>query len=193
MEAGGAHAPNSPMTARFYYDPVQAAYSPDGVGNYFLRTIPTVIAGQNSANVVQPSDASKSLARGCCGVSDFNKDMPDPRVQDWNLTVEKEIMANTVARAGYFGNHSTRLEQLYQFNDSTPDYICIEPPGRHCPGGTPMSPGDLQTRPATVPWSAGRTPAGATPMASSSNWSGATQGLWLSDVLRHEQRPHGRR
>ena len=46
--------------------------------------------------------------------------LPDPRVQDWNLTLEKEIMANTVARAGYFGNHSTRLEQLYQFNAATP-------------------------------------------------------------------------
>ncbi|MBI4875223.1 MAG: TonB-dependent receptor [Acidobacteria bacterium] len=113
---------NAPMTARFYFDPVQAAYSPDGVGNYLLRTVPTIIAGQNSANVVQPSDA-KSLARGCCGVSYFNKDMPDPRVQDWNLTFEKEIMANTIARAGYFGNHSTRLEQLYQFNNTTPDYV----------------------------------------------------------------------
>src|SRR2546430_11977817 len=49
-------------------------------------------SGQNSSNVVQPSDASKSLARGCCGISYFNKDMPDPRVQDWNFTLEKEIM-----------------------------------------------------------------------------------------------------
>ena len=49
--------------------------------------------------------------------------MPDPRVQDWNFTVEKEIMPNTVARAGYFGNHSTRLEQLYQFNNTTPAYV----------------------------------------------------------------------
>jgi hypothetical protein len=44
-------------------------------------------------------------------------------VQDWNLTAEKEIMANTVARVGYFGNHSTRLEQKRVFNDPTPDYV----------------------------------------------------------------------
>jgi hypothetical protein len=90
---------NIPMTARFYYSVTQAAYSPDGIANLSLRTVPTVISGQNSQNVVQPSDASKSLARGCCGISYFNKDMPDPRVQDWNVTMEKEIMPNTVARA----------------------------------------------------------------------------------------------
>src|SRR2546430_13998442 len=90
-------------------------------------------SGQNSSNVVQPSDASKSLAPGCCGISYFNKDMPDPRVQDWNVTVEKEIMPNTVARAGYFGNHSTRLEQLYQFNSSTPAYIWYNTTGQPLP------------------------------------------------------------
>jgi hypothetical protein len=115
---------NIPMTARFYGDgdPEQAAYSPDGVGNYLMRSVPVYISGLNTKNLVDPSNA-KSLARGCCGISYFNKDMPEPRVQDWNFTVEKEIMSNTVARAGYFGNHSSRLEQLYQYNSSTPDYV----------------------------------------------------------------------
>ena len=115
---------NMPMTARFYGDgdPEQAAYSPDGIGNYLMRSVPVYISGQNTQNLVDPTNAN-SLARGCCGMSYFNKDMPDPRVQDWNLTAEKEIMTNTVARVGYFGNHSSRLEQLYQYNSATPDYI----------------------------------------------------------------------
>jgi hypothetical protein len=116
---------NIPMTARFYGpwgDPEQASYSPDGIGNWWLRNPPQFISGQNTTDLVQPSDA-RSLSRGCCGVSFFNKDMPDPRVQDWNLTVEKEIMTNTVVRAGYFGNHATRLEQKWVFNDPTPNYI----------------------------------------------------------------------
>jgi hypothetical protein len=115
---------NIPMTARFYGDgdPEQAAYSPDGISNYLMRSVPVYISGQNTKDLVNPSSA-KSLARGCCGISYFNKDMPDPRVQDWNITFEKEIMHNTVARAGYFGNHSTRLEQLYQYNSPTPDYV----------------------------------------------------------------------
>jgi hypothetical protein len=61
--------------------------------------------------------------------------MPDPRVQDWNLTAEKAIMANTVARVGYFGNHSTRLEQLYQYNSSTPAYIWYTTTGLPLPTG----------------------------------------------------------
>jgi hypothetical protein len=126
---------NIPMTARFYYSVTQAAYSPDGISNLSLRTVPTVISGQNTQNVVQTSDASKSLARGCCGISYFNSDMPDPRVQDWNVTFEKQIMPNTVARAGYFGNHSTRLEQLYQYNSSTPAYIWYTTTGQPLPTG----------------------------------------------------------
>jgi len=117
---------NAPMTARFYGpagDQNQAAYSPDGIGNYLLRSVPVYISGQNTTNdMVQPTNA-RGLARGCCGVSAFSLDMPDPRVQDWNFTVEKEIMENMVVRAGYFGNHSSRLEQLYQYNNPTPDYV----------------------------------------------------------------------
>jgi hypothetical protein len=125
---------NAPMTARFYADQEQAAYSPDGISNYLLRTVPQYISGQNTAGLVQPSDA-KSLARGCCGVSYFNKEMPDPRVQDWNLTLEKQIMSNTVVRAGYFGNHSSRLEQLYQFNAPTPEHIWLTTTGTALPTG----------------------------------------------------------
>jgi hypothetical protein len=127
---------NAPMTARFYGDgdPEQAAYSPDGIRNYLLRTVPVYISGQNTKDLVQPSNA-KSLARGCCGVSYFNTEMPDPRVQDWNLTFEKEVMENTVARIGYFGNHSTRLEQLYQFNNPTPEYIWYETTRNPIPTG----------------------------------------------------------
>jgi hypothetical protein len=129
---------NAPMTARFYGpngDPEQAAYSPDGVGNYLLRSVPVYISGQNTGNdLVQPTNA-RGLARGCCGVSYFNKDMPDPRVQDWNFTIEKEIMENTVARVGYFGNHSSRLEQKYEFNNSTPTWVWWETTHTQVPTG----------------------------------------------------------
>ncbi|MDP2999992.1 MAG: TonB-dependent receptor [Bryobacterales bacterium] len=125
---------NAPLNARFYYSVTQAAYSPDGIANYGLRTVPEYIMGQNTKDLVQPTNA-KSLARGCCGVSYFSKDMPDPRVQDWNFTVEKEIMANTVARLGYVGNHSSRLEQIYQFNGSTPAYIWYKTTGTALPTG----------------------------------------------------------
>ena len=129
---------NAPMTARFYGpwgDPEQGSYSPDGYGNWWLRNVPQFISGQNTTDLVLPSDA-KSLSRGCCGESYFSQNMPDPRVQDWNLTFEKEIMSNTVARFGYFGNHSTRLEQKFVFNDPTPDYVWYESTHTPTPTGT---------------------------------------------------------
>src|ERR1041384_6532771 len=43
---------NVPMTARFYYSVTQAAYSADGISNLSLRSVPTVISGQNTQNVV---------------------------------------------------------------------------------------------------------------------------------------------
>lgn len=116
---------NAPFNARFYGpwgDPEQGLYSPDGIGNWWLRNPPQFISGLNTTDVVQPDDA-KSLGRGGVGMSYFNREMPDPRVQDWNLTIEKEIVANTVVRAGYFGNHSSRLEQKYNYNDPTPAYV----------------------------------------------------------------------
>jgi hypothetical protein len=128
---------NPPMNARFYGpwgDPEQGLYSPDGIGNWWLRNPPQFISGRNTTDLVLPSDA-KSMGRGCCGVSYFAPDMPDPRVQDWNLTFEKEIMANTVARAGYFGNHSTRLEQKYNFNDPTPAYVWYQTTHNPLPTG----------------------------------------------------------
>ena len=129
---------NAPMTARFYGpygDMEQSAYSPDAIGNYMMRSVPVYISGQNTATgLVQPEDA-RSLSRGSGGVSFFGQDMPDPRVQDWNLTVEKEILPNTVVRAGYVGNHSTRLEQKSVFNDPTPDYVWFETTRTQLPTG----------------------------------------------------------
>ena len=40
--------------------------------------------------------------------------IPPTAVQDWNFTLEKEVMANTVVRASYVGNHTGHLEQVYQ-------------------------------------------------------------------------------
>jgi len=68
-------------------------------------------------------------------VTFFPPDMPDAQVHDWNLTLEKEVMSNTVLRAGYFGNHSNHLEQLYQFNNSTPGYIWFVTTGLPLPTG----------------------------------------------------------
>ncbi len=125
---------NAPMNARFITSVTQAAYSPDGVGNIGLRSVPTIIAGKNSTNAVT-TNAVGSLNAGSAMVDYFSLNQPDPRVHNWNLTVEKEILADTIFRASYVGNHSTALEQVNQFNLSTPAYIWYTVTGTALPTG----------------------------------------------------------
>jgi hypothetical protein len=126
---------NAPMDAWFYRSWTQAAYSPDGIGSLAMRSIPTILAGVNSRDAVTLEDA-KSLTPGSANVTFFPRTQPEGQVQDWNFTLEKEVMESTVVRVGYIGNHSEHLEQLYQFNNSTPAYIWYVTTGQPLPTGT---------------------------------------------------------
>jgi hypothetical protein len=123
-----------PFAASFAYQPNNAAQSPDGIPNYLLRTVPKVYDGVNSRNVIDLGDAS-SITRGSSGVPYFDPHQPDSRVQDWNLTLEKEVMPNTVARVAYVGNHSAHLDQYSLFNEPTPDYVWFMTTGQALPTG----------------------------------------------------------
>jgi len=125
---------NAPMNARFITSVTQASYSPDGIGNIGLRTAPTVIAGKNSTNAVT-TDTVGSLSAGSATVDYFALNQPDPRVHTWNLTLERELILGTTFRVSYIGNHSSALEQVNQFNQSTPTYIWYTTTGLPVPTG----------------------------------------------------------
>ena len=125
---------SAPFVANFQANLVSAAYTPDGIGNYAMRSVPQIIAGKNSRNAVDINDA-RALARGSAGGLFFARQMPEPRVQDWNLSLEKEVLADTALRLSYVGNHGSRLEQRYAYNDQTPDYIWYVTRGEPLPTG----------------------------------------------------------
>jgi hypothetical protein len=125
---------NAPLTARFRVSQTDASLTPDGISNYGMRSVPSVVAGLNSQNVVS-LDTTSGLNRGSATVSYFAQNQPDARVQDWNLTLEKEVMENTVMRVGMVGNHSSNLEQFYRYNEATPDYIWFASTGQALPTG----------------------------------------------------------
>ena len=52
----------APFRARLQYNPNSAAQSPDGIVNYLLRSVPTVVAGVNSANVIDLNNPNASGA-----------------------------------------------------------------------------------------------------------------------------------
>ncbi len=126
---------NAPLNARFYNDVYSnAATSPDGIAAWGMRSVPTIIGGLNSKNAVSLEDP-RSLSRGSALVSYFDRNQPDSRVQDWNLTLEKEVMSNTLLRVGYFGNHVDNLEQYYRYNENPTDYVWFKNTGLAIPGG----------------------------------------------------------
>jgi len=116
---------NAPF-AGFYqnYSLTVAGQSPDGKANWGLIGVPTVVAGKNSAGVVT-FDKPQSLTIGedAFRSSYFTPHQPSSRVWDWNLTVEKQIMPETVLRAAYVGNHSTHLDSYDQTNMPMSSYV----------------------------------------------------------------------
>ena len=127
---------NFPLAASFSYNPNDTSQTNinDGLPAYWLRTNPGVIAGVNSANVVSLSQAS-GITPGCCGIFYFNPDQPDTHTHSWNLTFEKEVMANTLARIRYLGNHTANLFQQYSLNDSVPSMVWYLTTGQPTPTG----------------------------------------------------------
>lgn len=113
---------NAPYYARLTSDYNSSALSPDGIGNYYMRSVPTTIAGVNSKDAINLGRVT-SVNRGSPNAYFFADEQPDTRVHDWNLTLEKEVMANTVVRASYVGNHTSNLELQREYNTTTPDYI----------------------------------------------------------------------
>jgi hypothetical protein len=136
---------NFPLAASFSYNPNDTTQTNlnDGLANYMMRSVPTVVAGVNSSNLVS-LDRVSGITPGCCGLTYFDQNLPDSRTHTWNLTVEKEIMANTVARARYVGSHSADLAQNYNYNSSTPSFVWYVANGTPTPTGATSN---IATRP----------------------------------------------
>ncbi len=125
---------NAPTNARFTQSATSAAQSPDGRPNYSLRSAPTIIAGVNSRDVLDPSQPG-GVTRGSFRTSYFEPEQPTSRAHEWNLMLEREIMNNTVVRAAYVGTHGSRIEQFYTFNEQPNSYVWFVNTGLPLPGG----------------------------------------------------------
>lgn len=115
-------------------NPNAAEQSPDGLPNYLLRSVPTIIAGVNSQNALDTSRAS-GITRGGGATYFLDPRQPTARAHQWNFLVEREIFANTVVKVGYVGTHGTRMSQWYSFNDPSPAYVWYETTRQPFPTG----------------------------------------------------------
>ncbi len=127
---------NPPTALRFYRDASDAAQSPDGLPNYGLRSAPSIVAGVNSANIIDPNNARASVSPGSFRTSFFDPNQPTSRAHEWNLSLEKTILPETVAKLQYIGNHGARLDQFLEYNENPPAYIWYMSTGLPLPSGT---------------------------------------------------------
>jgi hypothetical protein len=115
------------------YQLSSAAQSPDGIANYGMRSVPTIFTGVNSRDAVTLNNTA-ALTPGI-NVGFFNPRQPTPRVHDWSLTLEKELMSNTLARVAWVGNSSTHQFQDSQINTAPNTYVYYMRTGQPLPTG----------------------------------------------------------
>ena len=121
-----------PFRATFSYNPNSAAQSPDGISNYLLRTVPTVVAGMNSANVIDLNNPA-AIGRGISVLS--LGPLPSMQIHEWNLALEKQLGTSTVFRVRYNGKHGVHADQLNEINSTQTDYVWYVSTGRQIPTG----------------------------------------------------------
>ena len=123
----------APFRATFSYNPNSAASSPDGISNYLLRNTPDIIAGSNSAKAVD-INTPNAIARGA-SVLGMAPDMPDLKIHEWNLMIEKMLNVGTAFRLRYNGKHGVNSDQLDNINPTQTDYMWYTTTGLQLPTG----------------------------------------------------------
>jgi hypothetical protein len=124
---------NPPESDLYTYSFNNAIYQP--LPNYALLSAPTVIAGVNSRNVVNVT-AANAIAPGSMNpLVYFNPHLPTSRAHQWNVTLEKEIMENTVIGASWVGTAGRDLDQSYQYNAAPSAYVWYKTQGVAIPTG----------------------------------------------------------
>jgi hypothetical protein len=134
---------NYPFTASYSQSYTSAAQSPDGLPNYLLRAPQTVIAGQNSANVVN-SNSTSSLLPGINIGESLAANYPPAHVREANMTIEQPFRDGSVFRVSYVFTHGSNLDQNYQYNNAPSTYVWETATGTTPPTGTF---GSVATRP----------------------------------------------
>jgi hypothetical protein len=115
--------------------------------------VPPYVAGKNTANAIslsQLNPASIITGEDAYEVYWFNPNQPSARVYDWNLTVEKELMKDTVVRFTYIGTHLSHQDNYNDINQQIPAYVWYKTTGLPLPDDSRAS---AEIRPlSTLPY-----------------------------------------
>lgn len=125
---------NAPYSQTYTQSYTSGSQSPDGLNNYLLRSVQTVFAGQNSANVVDTTSSTAIQP----GVREVAPDPNSPPNMMWqlNTTIEQPLRPSSVLRLSYIYNYSSNLDQEYSYNNAMSSYVWEATTGIAPPGGT---------------------------------------------------------
>lgn len=127
-------AGDAPYSLTYSQSYTAGSQSPDGLNNHQLRSPVTVVAGQNSSNVVDTSSSTSILP----GVKEVfpNPDTPPNGMWEVNGTIEQPIKPDSVLRLSYVYDYSNNLDQEYALNNAMSSYVWEMKTGTTPPGGT---------------------------------------------------------
>ncbi|MEZ5403746.1 MAG: carboxypeptidase-like regulatory domain-containing protein [Bryobacteraceae bacterium] len=111
-----------PFTAAYSQNFNAANQSPDGLPNYLLRNPQTIVAGQNSRDVVN-TNTEDALLRGISMSTTLAAKYPPARVDTANFTIEQPLPDGSVFRATYVFTHGEHLDQNLQYNNAPSTYV----------------------------------------------------------------------
>jgi hypothetical protein len=111
-----------PFTASYSQSYVSAAYAPDGLPNLLLRTPQTVVAGLNSANVIN-TNSTTALLPGITLGETLASHYPPDHVRDANFTLEQPLKNTSVLRISYVYTHGSNLDQNLEYNNAPSTYV----------------------------------------------------------------------
>ena len=127
---------NAPLQGSYSFNWNDSANAPDGLPNYFLRNAPTVIAGVNTANLPELSISKPPVILPGVSQISLSSDLPTSRAHQWNLTLEGELMKNTVFRAGIIGTAGRNNESVQRYNaNPISNYVWYAKTGLPLPTG----------------------------------------------------------
>jgi hypothetical protein len=127
---------NPPLQGSYTYNWNDSAQAPDGLPNYFLRAAPTVIAGLNTANLPQLSIAQPPVILPGVAMIALSPDLPTSAAHQWNMTLEAQVMKDTVVRAGMVGTMGRNNESVQRYNaNPISNYVWYQTSGQPLPTG----------------------------------------------------------
>jgi len=116
---------NAPFTGFYENRPyASTSTSPDGRRNWGLVGIPKLVSGLNTASAIDLNDArALEIGGDAFQAAYWGSQQPSPRVHDWNLTLEKEIMSNTLVRVAYTGAHASHQDTFDDQNEVISEFV----------------------------------------------------------------------